>query len=155
MCATATYSVSFARALLEVTRPEFLLADPNRQKITANSKAAQSILELESESLVEDLKALEASYGTDILTLTVVCAYVRRLLANVPVERYLTKHYSDALGVFRSTLADSALGRVLPTPSKGRLRKDVASVDCPDRGMTTRARSKAGRKNDHARSAVS
>ena len=113
MCASATYSTAFAKALLEVTRPEFLTAPLRRQKITANSRAAQSMLELESQSVVKNLKALESSYGTDMLTFTVSCAYIRRLLAHARVERYLVKHHGDLLNVLRGTLSGAEQVRAI------------------------------------------
>ena len=52
------------------------------------------MLEQETDFLVRDLKAVEDSYGTDILPLTVSCRYVQRLLENDRLERHLTKHQS-------------------------------------------------------------
>jgi hypothetical protein len=38
------------------------------------------MLEEENEFLLRDLKSVEESYGTDVLTLTVACGYLDRLL---------------------------------------------------------------------------
>jgi hypothetical protein len=107
MTASGTYSVKFAKALLAVTRPEFLLEPVSSKQLEANSQGARVMLEQETESLVRDLKAVEDSYGTDILALTVICGYIERLLGNVRVERHLSKHQPDILSTLRSVVAES------------------------------------------------
>jgi len=107
MMASGTYSVKFAEALLAVTRPEFLLKPLNGKQLEATSKGARVMLEQETESLVRDLKAVEDSYGTDILSLTVICGYIERLLGNARVERHLSKHQPDILNTLRSALAET------------------------------------------------
>jgi hypothetical protein len=106
MHATGTFSILFAKALLEVTRPEFLLEAPPKRKIEATSSAAQAMLEQETESLIRDMKVVENSYGTDMLTLSIACAYVERLIGNSRVERHLDKHHSDIAAELRSLLSE-------------------------------------------------
>jgi RepB plasmid partitioning protein/ParB/Sulfiredoxin domain len=108
MHATGTYSVRFAQALLEVTRPEFLVETTLTRKptIEATSKAAQAMLEEETDLLLRELKAVEESYGTDMLTLSITCGYIERLLANSRIERHLEKHHPDVLREVRTLLAD-------------------------------------------------
>jgi len=52
------------------------------KKLQATSIAARSMLEEQNEFLLRDLKSVEESYGTDVLTLTVACGYLDRLLTN-------------------------------------------------------------------------
>jgi hypothetical protein len=108
MHATGTHTVRFAKALLEVTRPEFLVEVPSKRKptIEATSRAAQAMLEQETDLLIRELKAVEESYGTDMLTLSIACGYVERLLSNARVEKHLDKHHPDILGELRTLLAD-------------------------------------------------
>ena len=107
MHATGTHTVRFAKALLEVTRPELLVEVPSKRKptIEATSRAAQARLEQETDLLVRELKAVEESYGTDMLTLSIACGYVERLLSNSRVEKHLDKHHPDILGELRTLLA--------------------------------------------------
>jgi hypothetical protein len=107
MMVSGTYSVKFARALLAVTRPEFLMEPLPTKQLEATSKGARVMLEQETESLVRDLKAVEDSYGTDILALTVICGYIERLLGNIRIERHLTKHQPDILNTLRSCVAEA------------------------------------------------
>jgi RepB plasmid partitioning protein/ParB-like nuclease family protein len=108
MHAAGTYSVRFAQALFEVTRPEFLAETALRRKptIEATSKAAQAMLEQETDLLIRELKAVEESYGTDMLTLSIACGYIERLLANSRVEKHLEKHHPDILGELRRLLVE-------------------------------------------------
>jgi hypothetical protein len=106
MTAGATYSVAFARALLAVTRSEFLVKPISKPRIKANSLAAQEMLGTENERLVKDLKAIEESYGTDVLTLTVCSGFIKKLLANPYVENYLSRHHSELLEAVKEGIAD-------------------------------------------------
>lgn len=106
MIASATFSVLFAKALLEVTRPELLLEPPASRNIEAGSAGARALLEQENDSLLKDLKNIEAAYGTDILTLSIVLGYIERLLGNIRIERHLMKHHSDILLSLRALLSE-------------------------------------------------
>jgi hypothetical protein len=109
MVAGWTYTIPFAKALLAVTKPEMLEADPanSSKKLEATSLAARSMLEEENEFLLKDLKAVEESYGTDVLALTVSCGYIDRLLKNPKIERYLSRNHMDILHTLRQLLSDS------------------------------------------------
>lgn len=107
MVANGTYSVKFAKFLLSITAPEMLLEPVTEKRVEATSKGASAMLQQEMEALLKDFKAVEDSYGTESLSLTVICGYVGRLLANPKVEKYLAKHQPDILGVLRSTVAES------------------------------------------------
>lgn len=113
MVANATYSVKFARFLLSITPPEMLLEPVTVKPVEADARGASTMLQQEIEALLRDFKAVEHSYGTDILTLTVICGYVRRLLGNVKVEKYLAKHQPDMLSTLRSTLAEAKATKAL------------------------------------------
>jgi hypothetical protein len=106
MIAGSTYSVAFAKALLAVTKPELLVKPIRKPKIAATSHAAQDMLGIETERLVKDLKRIEESYGKDLLTLTVCAGYLRKLLANTRVERYLSRDHSELLEVIKDGIAE-------------------------------------------------
>jgi hypothetical protein len=76
MIAGQSFSTLFAKALLSVTKPDFLVKPMCRPKLTATSTATQEMLGRETEQLIQDLKAIENSYGTDVLTLTVCSGYL-------------------------------------------------------------------------------
>jgi len=69
MVAGGTFTVPFAKALLAVTKPEMLEEQAAvDKKLQATSIAARSMLEEQNEFLLRDLKSVEESYGTDVLT---------------------------------------------------------------------------------------
>jgi len=114
MIASNTFSVRFAKAILAFTKPEMLVELEAKRTVQAQSAAGQALLEKESEGLLRDLKAVEDSYGTDMLTLTVFCGYLERLLGNSKVEKYLDRNHIDTLQALRSIVADSRLGDANP-----------------------------------------
>ena len=110
MVAGGTFTVPFAKALLAVTKPEMLeeqaAAD---KKLQATSIAARSMLEEQNEFLLKDLKSVEESYGTDVLTLTVACGYLDRLLTNPKIERYMARNHADILQALQKLLPDNGI----------------------------------------------
>jgi hypothetical protein len=110
MVAGGTYTIPFVKALLAVTKPEMLEGSAaSSKKLQATSMAARSMLEEENEFLLRDLKSVEESYGTDVLTMTVACGYLDRLLKNSMIERYLARHHVDILQALQNLLSDKGL----------------------------------------------
>ncbi len=91
---------------MSVTKPEHLLETARKPRVEDTLSAAQEMLGEETETLVRDLKAIEESYGTDVLTLTVCCGYVRRMLQNARIERHIQKKHPDLLNALRTVIAD-------------------------------------------------
>jgi hypothetical protein len=108
MVAGGTFTVPFAKALLAVTKPEMLEEQAAvDKKLQATSIAARSMLEEQNEFLLRDLKSVEESYGTDVLTLTVACGYLDRLLTNPKIERYMARNHADILQALQKLLPDN------------------------------------------------
>jgi hypothetical protein len=108
-------SVSFAKTSIALTPPDLLtVPSPGKRQLKAASVMAQMILEEDTEHLVRNLKAVEESYGTDVLTLTVSCTYVEELLGHAKVVRYLERHHSGVLGTLQNLLFE------IRAPRKGR-----------------------------------
>jgi len=106
MVASAKYTMSFATALLAMTPPELLADAPHSRKIKDKPAEVQALLREETDSLIRDLKDAEASYGTDILALTVACGYLQRVLQNRRIEKHLEKHFPEILDTLRSLIAE-------------------------------------------------
>jgi len=138
MVAGGTYTIPFAKALLAVTKPEMLEEPPSSKKLEATSTAARSMLEEQNEFLLRDLRAVEESYGTDVLTLTVSFRFLERLLANPRVERYLERYHLDILQTLRKLLSES--GTVLPETTNrpsGMGSADISKAATPDLRLST------------------
>jgi hypothetical protein len=61
------------------------------------------------ESLEHDLKVVEESYGEDMLNLTLARGYVKRLVENAKVVRFLSANCSDILTEFETIAATETL----------------------------------------------
>lgn len=107
MVAGGTYTIPFAKALLAVTKPEMLEDSPSSRQLAATSMAARSMLKEENDFLLRDLKAVEESYGTDVLTLTVSVGYLERLLGNPKIDKYLDRNHRDILQTLQKILSES------------------------------------------------
>jgi ParB-like chromosome segregation protein Spo0J len=98
------YTVTFAKAILAAT-PEAQLVDPRKKKpggeraITAEQIAR---LERELASLQAQVKSVEETYGIENLHLTVAKGYIRKLLGNARVVRWLSQHRQEYLTEFQS-----------------------------------------------------
>ena len=110
MVAGGTYTIPFAKALLAVTKAELLEEHPSSRQLEATSSAARSLLKEQNDFLLRDLKSVEESYGTDVLTLTVSFGYFERLLGNPRIERYLERNHLDILQTLQKLVADSKTG---------------------------------------------
>ncbi len=132
MVAGGTYTIPFAKALLAVTKPEMLEghAAPSK-KLQATSMAARSMLEEENDYLLRDLKSVEESYGTDVLTLTVTCGYLDRLLKNPKIERYLARNHVEILQTLKKLLTNHGLKAVPFSNGKNQQDRDDAFPSTP------------------------
>jgi ParB-like chromosome segregation protein Spo0J len=106
MVVSATYTLSFAQALFAVTKPEMLNAPASPRKLPVTTLATQSMLDEENETLLTNLKKVQESYGVDVLTLTVSCGYVNRLLKNQSIARYLEKNHGGILDALQKLATD-------------------------------------------------
>jgi hypothetical protein len=59
-------------------------------------------MEQEMESLEHDLKSVEESYGENMLNLTCARGYIKKLLDNAKVVRFLTGNYADIFSEFEA-----------------------------------------------------
>lgn len=106
MIASNSFSLSFAKALLSVTRTEFLAEPLNEGKPRRISAEQSAIMEEETKTLLKDLRAAEESYGTDILNLTVARRYVEGLLRNRRVRKFLFNQHGDILNEMEQLLSE-------------------------------------------------
>jgi hypothetical protein len=54
-------------------------------------------MEREMESLNHDFRLIEESHGRNVLNLVLVVGYLKRLLDNARVVRYLSRHHAEIL----------------------------------------------------------
>ena len=87
------------------------ISDP---KVTppAHVVVPNSQLEREHEGLVRDLKAVQTSFGSDMLTLAVSLKYLERIMKNAKANKYLERTCPEIssvlLGLLQETLSDES-----------------------------------------------
>lgn len=102
MVAANNFSVDYARCLIAAT-PEQDLLDSEKSKILPGMKPEDiARMEREMEVLGRDFLLIEESHGKNTLNLVLAVAYLRKLLGNVHVIKYLSQRYPDILGEFQS-----------------------------------------------------
>jgi hypothetical protein len=98
------FTAVFAKAILAAT-PDAQLIDPRKKKLGGErGVTADQIARMERElaSLQSQVKSVEETYGIDNLHLTVTKGYIRKLLGNARVVRWLTQHRQEYLSEFQS-----------------------------------------------------
>jgi hypothetical protein len=66
-------------------------------------------MEREMETLQRDFKAVEASYGDDVLHLVIASGYLSKLVSNPEIERYLQLRHPELIEEFRSIIVATSL----------------------------------------------
>ena len=73
------------------------------------SAESVAMLRNEMEMLHRELKAIETSYGQNVLNLTVARGYIRKLLANALVSKFLSTNHGDLFSEFQAIAAMESL----------------------------------------------
>jgi ParB-like chromosome segregation protein Spo0J len=109
MVSVNNYTAGYAEALVFGT-PKDQLADPAEPK-KKDGLSPEEIgrMEQEMETLEHDLKAVEESYGENVLNLTCARGYIKKLLDNAKVVRFLNANYSDVCSEFEAIAAAETL----------------------------------------------
>jgi hypothetical protein len=104
MVASNMYTGRFVDAVLAGTRDEMLVEPEDGSKKLGNPEQRMR-LQQETENLFRDLKRVEESYGAEVLTLSVSCKYVARLVGNARLRSELKERHPDVLDELDSLLA--------------------------------------------------
>ena len=105
MVSAGNYTKGYAEALVLGT-PKDQLVNPDEPKQKKGMTREEiGKLEAEMETLERDLKAVERSYGDNMLNLTLARGYVKKLLDNARVVRFLNGNYGDILAEFETLAA--------------------------------------------------
>lgn len=109
MIGQANFTAAFARSILLATPVDQLV--PQRQKNQAKNGALEHMARLEREliNLQSQVKVVEDNYGIDNLHLTLAQAYLKKLLVNARIVRWLSQHRPEYLEQFQTIAEVSAL----------------------------------------------
>ena len=109
MVSAGNYTKGYAEALVLGT-PKDQLVNPDEPKQKKGMTREEiGKLEAEMETLERDLKAVERSYGDNMLNLTLARGYVKKLLDKARVVRFLNTNHCDILAEFESLAAAETL----------------------------------------------
>ena len=105
MVSAGNYTKGYAEALVLGTPKDQLVnpEEPKQKKGMTREEIGK--LEAEMETLERDLKAVERTYGDNMLNLTLARGYVKKLLDNAKVVRFLNGNYGDILSEFETLAA--------------------------------------------------
>jgi hypothetical protein len=109
MVAANNYSAGYAEALILGTPKDQLNGAEKPRKPKGVSPENMGRMKQEMETLERDLKAIEAGYGENVLNLTLTRAYVRKVLSNPAVAKFLTDHYADIFAEFTALAGTESL----------------------------------------------
>jgi ParB-like chromosome segregation protein Spo0J len=100
MVGANNFAAGYAEALVLGTRKD-QLAQPEKPKFKKGLTPEEiGKMEQEMESLEQGVKAVEETYGENMLNLTLACGYIKKLVDNAKVVRFLNANYSDIFSAF-------------------------------------------------------
>lgn len=105
MITANNFSQGYAHALLMGTPADQLVAPEKSKQVKGLSAEEVARMEQEMQSAEHDFKAVEQSYGENVLNLTLAGAYVKKLLLNAKVIRFLSSKHPDIFSVFEDVAA--------------------------------------------------
>lgn len=117
LLATNNFTSSYAKALLAATRQADLARPDKPKKVGGMTPEQMARMEREMASLNQDFKALEASYGDDVLHLVIASGYLARLIGNPEIERFLQSRHPEILDEFRAIITAASLDQTSLAPS--------------------------------------
>jgi len=102
MVAMGTYTNALALSLLASTPEAQLVPCERPKKVKGLTDEQISLMERESASLDREYRILNQSYGQDHLDLVLAIGYVRKLISNPRVAKYLRQWHGELLEQFES-----------------------------------------------------
>lgn len=117
MCAANNFAVGYVKCLVAVTPDELFIDAERRKEIRGLSPDDLARMEHEMESHTRDFKVIEESHGKNVLNLVLVVGFLRKLMENSRVSRYLAQHHPEIQVEFQKlcesrNLADGASTKV-------------------------------------------
>jgi Trp operon repressor len=99
------FTQAYARALLVGTPKEQLVNPELMKKVSGQTTEDVVRMEKEMETLEKEFRGVQDDYGANTLHLGAVQRYIKRLLENVKVKRFLQQRYVELLEEFQELAA--------------------------------------------------
>jgi len=103
------YSIGYIEALILGTPSDQRVNSGEHKKKTGLSTEELAGMEREMESLEKDFKTVKTSFTENMMCLTCARGYIKKLLDNAKVVRFLNANYSDIFSGFENIVATEAL----------------------------------------------
>ena len=109
MVSANNYAKAYADALIFGTPPDQLVDSSKRKMVKGMSHDDIARMEKEMEALERDYKFHQEQFGENSLHLNAAQRYVKRLLENSKIKRFLAQRYSELLDEFQELAALESL----------------------------------------------
>lgn len=109
MVAANNFSTGYAKCLIAGTAEKDLVATDKAKLLLGMKPEDIARMQREMEVLGREFRLIEESYGRNTLNLVLAVAYLRKLLENEGVTRYLAQHHADILAEFQKLVDASDL----------------------------------------------
>jgi len=96
------YTVGYIEGLIMVTEPDQRVNPSEPKKKTGLSVEELAAMQRERETLEKDYRAVKASFTENMMCLTCARGYIKKLLNNVKVVRFLNAHFPDFISGFET-----------------------------------------------------
>ena len=109
MASMNNFTATYAKAILAATRQEDLARPERPKRVKGVTPEQMARMERELESLNKDFRAVEATFGDDVLHLVLASRYVERLIANDAISAYVQDKHPEILAEFHNIVAAGTL----------------------------------------------
>jgi len=109
MNASSNWSVTFAKCLFAATPQEELVKPDGHKDLPGMRPEDLARMEREMRLLEKDFRRIEDSHGRNTLNLVLALGYVRKLLENAEVVKFLSRRHIDMLGEFQKLVQENEL----------------------------------------------
>ena len=109
MVAADNYSLAYAKALYLASSHD-MLVEADKEKVGEHLKPEDlSRMERDMQGLEKDFKLLEDSYAHNVLKLVLARGYLKKILENARVMRFLSLNYQEIFGELQKIVEASSL----------------------------------------------
>ena len=105
LVSTNNYSIGYIESLIVTTSDEQRVNPAESKRKTGLSAEELANLKREMETLEKDFKGVKTSFTENMMCLTCARGYIKKLLNNVKVVRFLNAHFSDIVSGFENIVA--------------------------------------------------
>lgn len=100
MVTSGTYTKAYAEALVMMTAPDLVAEETGKQSAGTRTEDLAR-MENEIKALEKDFAVLDEGYGRNVVDLTLARGYLKKLLDNGKVVRFLAQRYPEILAEFQ------------------------------------------------------